>query len=118
MNQAGHGPSSGHVERSPPLIVLGAVIAIAAPVVAIAVAALWDTGLVDPDRNDPLVRTLSSLLFPSLILSPIGLLLAGSGWRVHGVWRWAALFAVGLPLAVIVWFVAAAWLGGLAGQPL
>lgn len=117
MNAADRLPGFHQARRSASLTVLGVLLAIGVPAAAITVAALWEAGLRDFHRNDPLVGTLSSLLFPGLVISPIGLLLAGAGMRVHGLWRWAAHLAVGLPLVVIVWLIAAVWLGGLTGQP-
>jgi hypothetical protein len=109
----------GHAaRRNVLLIVLGIVIAIAVPVASATVAALWSSGVIDPDPNGALVETLSSLLFPSLLFSPIGLVLIASGAGLRRALAWAAMFLLGLPLVAVVWFVAAAWLGGLAGQPL
>ena len=104
--------------RNVPLVVLGIVIAIAVPVASATVAALWSSGVIDPDPNGALVQTLSSLLFPSLLFSPIGLVLMASGAGLRRIWAWAAVFLLGLPLVAIVWFFSAAWLGGLAGRPL
>ncbi len=63
------------------------------------------------------MERLSSLALPSLVLSPVGLVLMAHGAGVRGVARWAAVVVLGLPLLAILWFFSVAWLSGLAGQP-
>ena len=98
-------------------VVAGLVLAFGVPLLAVAVAALWSNRIIAPDPDGPLVTTVQSLLLPAVLLAPIGLIAAGWALRLRGVFAWLALILYGIPAFLVVWFVAAAWLGGLAGEP-
>lgn len=98
-------------------MVLGAVTALGVPAASAAVAALWSSDVIDPHPNGAVVQTLQSLAIPSLVLSPIGLLLVAWGAGVRSRLAWAAVLLWGLPGLAVVWFLSVAWLGGLAGEP-
>jgi hypothetical protein len=103
--------------RRPSLVVAGVGLAIAAPASQILVAFLWDRGAISPDRNGPLVRALQLGSFLELLVAPAGVVLIGIGTRLSKPWQWILLTIVALPVLLVLWFVGAAWLGGLAGEP-
>jgi hypothetical protein len=99
------------------MMVFGLTLALAVPLVSGAVAALWSAGWIDPDPNRGLVPALQAIAMPSLLFSPVGLVLLARGAGVRGVLGWTAVLVVGLPALALVWFVSVASLGGLAGEP-
>ena len=99
------------------LIVLGALVAIGAPVAEILVAWLWDRGVISPEPNGLFVQTLQSGFTLELLLAPVGICLIGVGARLATPVRWIALFALCSPVIAVLWFTGAAALGGLAGEP-
>lgn len=103
--------------RQVPLMLLGAVLALGLPTASSAVAVLWSSGLIDLDPNAGIVPALQSLALPSLVMAPVGLVLVAWGAGVRGVLGWTATLMWGLPVLGAIWFVSAAWLGGLAGEP-
>ncbi len=72
--------------------------ALAVPAAFAGVAALWSGGVIDPDPNGALIQALQGLGLPSLVLSPIGFVLALWGANVRGAGRWAAFLLWGVPL--------------------
>jgi hypothetical protein len=108
---------SPSIARSTPLIVLGAVLALAVPATSFAVAALWSNGAIEPDPNGALLQTLDAIWFPALLVSPVGLVLGLWGAGLRGVLGWTAALLCGLPLLAIASFVSVARLGGLSGAP-
>jgi hypothetical protein len=108
-------PSRGRARRS--WLVAGLVLTFGVPLVATVIAALWSNGIIAPDPDGPLVTTVQSLLAPALLLAPVGLIVAGWALRLRGIWAWLALFLYGAPAFLVLWFVGAAGLGGLAGEP-
>jgi hypothetical protein len=103
--------------RRPSLVVAGVGLAIAAPASQILAAFLWDRGAISPDRNGPLVRALQLGSFLELLVAPAGVVLIGIGTRLSRPRQWILLTIVALPVLLVLWFVGAAWLGGLAGEP-
>jgi hypothetical protein len=101
----------------PSLIALGAIVAIGAPVAQILVAWLWDGGVISPEPNGPFVQTLQFGFTLEFLLAPLGIYLIGMGARFSTPVRWFALFALASPVIAVLWFLGAAWLGGLAGEP-
>jgi hypothetical protein len=99
--------------RRPSLVVAGVGLAIAAPASQI----LWDRGAISPDPNGPLVRALQLGSFLELLVAPAGVVLIGIGTRLSRPRQWILLTIVALPVLLVLWFVGAAWLGGLAGEP-
>ena len=98
-------------------VVAGLVLAFGVPVLAVAVAALWSNRIIAPDPDGSLVTTVQALLMPELVLAPVGLTLVGWAMRLRGILAWLALILYGVPAFLVLWLVAAAWLGGLAGEP-
>jgi len=98
-------------------ILAGLVIATVVPVPTIVIAALWHNGIVELDPDGALVSTVQSLQVWGLLLGPVGLVLVGYALRLRGVLAWLGLLLWGIPVLVFGWFVGAAWLGGLAGEP-
>ena len=86
------------------------------PFLNLVVATLWGNGIVALEPNGPFVQALEGIAPLGLLLGPIGLIVFGLAVRFGGV-RWIALFVVGLPVLAILWFIGAAYLGGLAGEP-
>jgi hypothetical protein len=52
-----------------------------------------------------------------LLLAPLGTYLIGVGYRLATPGRWMALLALSSPVIAVLWFIGAASLGGLAGEP-
>ena len=110
--------TSGTAPRHVPLVILGAVLALAVPMASAAVAALWSSGWIDPDPNGGIVAALQSIGFPSLALSPVGLVLVAWAAGVRSALAWTGVLLWGLPGLAVLWFVYVAWLSGLAGERL
>jgi hypothetical protein len=104
--------TAGTARRNVPLVILGAVLALGVPMASAAVAALWSSGWIDPNRNGGIVAVLQSLGLPSLAAAPVGLCLAAWGAGVRSGLAWAGVLLWGLPLSAVVWFASVAWLGG------
>lgn len=100
----------------PRLIGAGVVIAAAIPAILIATAVLWSNHLISLD-DEAVISGLESSMLWALPLGPIGVLLVGFGLRLRSVAGWIGLFAGATPTFLIGWFVAAAFFGGLAGEP-
>ena len=98
-------------------VAIGLAIACVIPLFSILVAFLWDRGAISLDPDGPFVGTIEGALPPALLLIPIGLLVVGMGLRLRAPLAWVALFVAGLPIIAVIWFVGAAWIGGLAGEP-
>ena len=99
------------------LIALGTLVAIGAPAAQILVAWLWDRGVISPEPNGLFVQTLQSGFVLEWLLAPLGIYLIGVGYRLVTPVRWIVLFALCSPVIAVLWFIGAAWLGGLAGEP-
>ena len=108
-------PSRGRARRW--WVVAGIALAFGVPLLAAAIAALWSNRIIAPDPDGPLVTTVQSLLIPALLLAPVGLIVVGWALRLRGVLAWLALILYWIPAFLVVWFGAAASLGGLAGEP-
>lgn len=98
-------------------LVAGVSIATFLPLVNFAAALLWDNGIVELDPDGPFVGLLQGTAFWELLLGPIGVVVALLAARVRSVLTWTATFLVAVPALAILWFVAVAYLGGLAGEP-
>lgn len=103
--------------RRPRLIALGALLALGIPTASIVVAALWSLLWIEPDPNGPLVVSLQQLALTGLLVAVPGLIIAAWAAGTRKPLTWAAVLLWGVPLLAIAWFVGAAWLGGLAGEP-
>jgi hypothetical protein len=99
------------------LIALGTLVAIGAPVAQILVAWLWGEGVISPEPNGPFVQTLQFGFVLEWLLAPLGIYLIGVGYRLATPVRWIVLFALCSPVIAVLWFLGAASLGGLAGEP-
>ena len=95
----------------------GVVIAAAIPAILIATALLWSNHLISLDGDEGAVSALESAGLWALPLGPVGVLLVGLGLRLRSVDGWIGLFAAATPTFLIGWFIAAAFFGGLAGEP-
>lgn len=98
-------------------VAIGLAIACVVPLCAILVAFLWDRGAIRLDPDGALVGAIEAALPPALVLIPVGLLVTGLALRLRSPLAWLALFVSGLPIVAAIWFVGAAWIGGLAGEP-
>jgi hypothetical protein len=98
-------------------VVLGALIAVAVPVIQMVVAFLWDRHVVELEPNGPFVQRLQAATGFEFGLGPVGVVLLGYAAHIRGVIGWVALFVVAVPALVFLSFVGAASLGGLAGEP-
>lgn len=98
-------------------VVAGLILAFGVPLVAIATAALWSNRIIAPDPDGLLVTSLESMMPPALVGGPIGLLVVGWALRLREGLAWLALILNGIFGFVVLWFTAAVWLGGLAGEP-
>jgi hypothetical protein len=98
-------------------VVAGLALTFGVPVLAILIAALWSNRIIAPDPEGPLVTTVQAMLLPAIITAPIGLIVAGSALRLRGIFAWLALILYGIPTFLVLWFLGAAGLGGLAGEP-
>jgi hypothetical protein len=96
---------------------LGVVVAVGIPVIQIIVAFVWQQGIVRLEPNGPFVQTLQSGSSVQLLLGPIGVAIVGIGARLRSWAPWVLLVVVAVPVLAVLWFVGAAWLGGLAGEP-
>jgi hypothetical protein len=103
--------------RRPWLIVLGAAMALGIPAASCVVAALWSAGWIVPDPDGALVHGLQALSLSAAMLAPFGLAVATWAAGARRALIWVANFLWGIPVLAVVWFVAVAWLGGLAGEP-
>ncbi len=112
-------PEAGVNPRRPwlSMIALGTLVAIGAPAAQILVAWLWDQGVISPEPNGFFVQTLQFGSTLEWLLAPLGIYLIGIGYRLAAPVRWIVLFALSLPVIAVLWFIGAAWLGGLAGEP-
>jgi len=110
-------PPSPSRTIDPRLVIAGVVIAAAIPAIVIATALLWSNHLISLDGDEAVVSAVESATFWALPLGPIGFLLLGLGLRLRSVTGWIGLFAVATPTILIGWFIAAAFFGGLAGEP-
>jgi hypothetical protein len=99
------------------LIVAGLVLAYGIPALQIVVAQLWSSGVINPDPNGTLIQSLQSGSAWEVLLGPIGLAVAGRGARLRGPIAWILLFGLGIVVGAALWFVGAAYLGGLTGEP-
>lgn len=99
------------------LIALGTLVAIGAPAAQILVAWLWSQGVISPEPNGLFVQTLQSGFVLEWLLAPLGIYLIGVGYRLATPVRWIVLFALCLPVIAVLWFLGAASLGGLSGEP-
>ena len=99
------------------LIALGILVAIGAPAAQILVAWLWDRGVISPEPNGLFVQTLQFGSGVELLLAPLGICFIGVGYRLATPVRWIVLFALCSPVIAVLWFLGAASLGGLAGEP-
>ena len=99
------------------LLALGTLVAIGAPAAQILVAWLWSEGVINPEPNGPFVQALQFGFVLEWLLAPLGICLIGVGYRFATPVRWFVLFALSLPMIAMLWFLGAAWLGGLAGEP-
>jgi hypothetical protein len=96
--------------------IAGIVIALAVPVSNLLVAQLWSAGVLQLDPDGWLVQALEAPGLGGVFLGPIGLFIAAWSARVRFDVGFA-LVVVLVPLLVILWFVAVASLGGMAGEP-
>jgi hypothetical protein len=98
-------------------MVVGAMIALAIPVSNGFVAILWANGLIQPDPDGSFVRLLEAPGLAGVIAAPVGIAIAAASARVRGLLAWFNLIVVGTLGLTILWFLAVASLGGLAGEP-
>ena len=108
-------PSRGRARRW--WVVAGLALTFGVPLLAIAIAALWSNRIIAPDADGPLVTTVQAMLLPAVVTGPIGLIVVGWALRLRGILAWLALFLYGIPAFLVLWFLGAAGLGGLAGEP-
>jgi hypothetical protein len=108
-------PSRGRARRW--WVVAGLALTFGVPSLAIAIAALWSNRIIAPDPDGPLVTTVQAMLLPAVLTAPIGLIVAGWALRLRGIFAWLALILYGIPTFLVLWFLGAAGLGGLAGEP-
>jgi hypothetical protein len=98
-------------------VVVGTIIALAIPVSNGFVAILWANGLIQPDPDGSFVRLLEAPGIAGVLAAPIGIAIAALSARVRGFLAWFNLIVVGTLGLTILWFLAVASLGGLAGEP-
>jgi hypothetical protein len=98
-------------------ILLGIFIALVEPLSSLAVAFVWDRGVVQLEPNGPFVQALQGAALLEIILGPLGIAVAGQSARLRSVLAWYVLVAVAVPVLAVVWFIGTAYLGGLAGEP-
>lgn len=110
-------PSEHRPSRRTGGVLSGLVLATLVPASTIVTAALWDNGIIDLDPDGALVSAVQALQVWGLLLGPIGLVVVGYALRLRGILAWLGLMLWGIPVLAVAWFVGAAWLGGLAGEP-
>ncbi|MEO8207689.1 MAG: hypothetical protein ABI598_01545 [Chloroflexota bacterium] len=97
-------------------IVLGIVIALAVPVASLLVASLWQAGILALEPNGAFVQALQAAALWEIALGPIGIVIIGRAARFTGA-EWFLWAILEVPSLLIIWFISAAFLGGLAGEP-
>lgn len=99
-------------------VAIGALIALWAPIGALALAALVKNKIAPYDSIHERVNEIGVLLWASLtVFGPIGIVTAGWSAGVRGVLAWLALVVVVGPLFVALWFTAAVAISGTLGNP-
>lgn len=98
-------------------VLAGLVIATCVPILSLMVALVWDVGIVELEPNGPFVQGVQGISPLGLLLAPIGIVVALWAGRVRSLLTWVASFIVAIPLLAVLWFIAVAYLGGLAGEP-
>ena len=102
-------------------MILGLIVALAIPVSAFVVAALWDLRVLDlgpggaHGPNHAVVQTLFSLAGWELVLGPVGILIGGWLAGVRGARAWWRVIIVAGPVLAVVWFFAEASLSLVNG---
>ena len=97
-------------------LLLGVAVALAVPLLSLSIAFLWDHGILALEPNGAFVQALQSIGPWEIVLGPIGIAISGRSAYVRGI-GWVALFSVAVPALFVFWFLAIAYLGGLAGEP-
>ena len=97
-------------------ILAGVLIALGVPLASLAVAFLWDQGVLHLEPNGPLVQMLQGAAMLEIVLGPVGIAVVGRSARLGAV-GWLALIVLAVPALTVIWFVGTAYLGGLAGEP-
>jgi hypothetical protein len=96
----------------------GLVVALGVPVAAFALAFLVERRIVPYDLIHDLFPTFSAILWLALgVLGPVGIVIFGWAAGARGALEWISLAIVGIPTMVMAWFVGAASLGGVLGNP-
>jgi hypothetical protein len=98
-------------------LVAGLMIATGIPASTIVIAALWHNRIIELDPAGALVHLVQTVQLPALILAPVGIVVVGWALRLRGLLPWLGLVLWGIPVLAVAWFVGAAWIGGLAGEP-
>jgi hypothetical protein len=106
-----------HPTRRTRGLLSGLMIAAGIPASTIVIAALWHNSIIELDPDDALVHVVQTLQLLALILAPVGIVVIGWALRLRGFLPWLGLVLWGIPVLAVVWFVGAAWIGGLAGEP-
>jgi hypothetical protein len=88
---------------------VGALLALAIPVTNIAVASLWQAGVLDlgpggaHGPNNPLVQTLFSTVGWEAVLGPVGILIGGWSAGIQGLQAWLRFLTVAAPILFVGW---------------
>ena len=116
---AGSAASSGGFRRnrSRSAAALGLLVAYGIPLAQLVVAQLWKMGVISPEPNGPFIQTLQAGSGVAIFLTPVGLALIGAALHLRGAVAWLVLYVLGIGAGAVLWFVGAAFLGGLAGEP-
>ena len=106
--------------RSWPGVAVGALTALALPIVYSVVAVLLSSGIVPVTRTGLLFDLLNSLSLNALaacVLAILGVAIIASAARIRSGLAVVALYTLAIPLVAVLWFVSYATLGGALGSP-
>lgn len=98
----------------------GLLLAFALPIFYSLLAVLVGNGDLSIDRGSggfTLLNNLGVQAFAQVVLTVVGLGLAGRGAGISRPLTWLALFVVGFPVIALIWFMAYASFGGAMGSP-
>ena len=101
-------------------MILGALVALALPIVYSVGAVLVSSGIVPAERSGVIFEMTMSLQLNALagiVLLFSGIAMVGRAARLQSGWAWLVLIVVAFPVGVVLWFIAYATLGGTLGSP-
>ena len=101
-------------------VMVGALTALALPILYSVIALLLSSRIVPVTRTGfffELVNSLTLNAIAEFFLAVIGIAIVGSAARIQNALAMLALFTIALPVVAVLWFLSYATIGGALGSP-